>query len=107
MTTLAPVPADNELARLERPQRLGFLPTLAFWKRREVWKIAGPWAAAFVLLWTVLLDLFVRGSIPPWVTPVLAGAGPVLFVGLLERYLRARLERRRALVQAGVLRDRF
>jgi hypothetical protein len=99
MAMLAPVPADKQLARLERPQRLGFLPTLAFWKRRDVWKIAGPWAAAFVLLWTVLLDLFVRGLIPAWASPVIAGAGPVLFVGLLERYLRARLERRRVLVQ--------
>ena len=100
MATLAPAPADNKPARLERPQRLGFLPTLAFWKRREVWKIAGPWAAAFVLVWTVLLDLFVRGLIPAWATPVIAGAGPVLFVGLLERYLRARLEDRRVLGQA-------
>ena len=59
----------NEIARLEHPQRLAFLPTLAFWKRREVWRIAGPWTAAFVLPWTVLLDLFVRELIPAWATP--------------------------------------
>jgi len=105
MATLAPFPPDKALARLERPQRLGFLPTLAFWKRRDVWKIAGPWTAAFVFLWTVLLDLFVRGLIPAWASPVIAGAGPVLFVGLLERYLRARLGRRRVPVQARPPRD--
>jgi hypothetical protein len=98
MSALVPIPAEHPL---ERPQRLGFLPTLAFWRRRDVWKIAGPWTAAFVCLWTVLLDLFVRGLVPAWTSAVIAGAGPMLFVGFLERYLRARLERRRVLAQAN------
>ncbi|WP_434424328.1 hypothetical protein [Nannocystis pusilla] len=101
MPALVPISTEH---RLDRPQRLGFLPTLAFWRRRDVWKIAGPWAATFVGLWTVLLDLFMLGFVPAWASALLAGAGPVLFVGLLERYLRARLERRKILAQTGTRR---
>lgn len=97
MTALAPRPPETEVAHLDRPQPLGFLPTTAFWKRRDVWKIAGPPTGVFVFLWLMMLDLFVIGSTPIWASAVLAGIGPFLFVALLERYLRGRLRRRRPL----------
>lgn len=75
----------------------GLLPTTAFWKRRDVWRIAGPPTGVFVFLWLMMLDLFVIGSTPMWASAMLAGVGPYLFVAILERYLRARLRRRRSL----------
>jgi hypothetical protein len=97
MTALAPRPPETEVANLDRPQRLGFLPTTAFWKRRDVWRIAGPPTGVFVFLWLMMLGLFVTGSTPMWASAMLAGIGPYLFVAVLERYLRVRLRRRRSL----------
>lgn len=97
MKTLAPCPPAGELAYLDRPQRLGFLPTTAFWNRPDVWKIAGRPTGVFVFLWLMMLSLFVVEWTPMWASGLIAGVGPVLFVGLLERYLRARLQRQRAL----------
>jgi len=97
MTALVPRPSETEVAHLDRPQRLGFLPTTAFWKRRDVWRIAGPPTSVFVFLWLLMLDLLVHGTIPMWASSIIAGIGPYLFVALLERYLRARLRRRRSL----------
>jgi hypothetical protein len=97
MTTLAPRPTETAPAYLDRPQRLGILPTTAFWRRPAVWKIAGRPTGAFVFLWLMMLSLFVVDRTPMWASGLIAGAGPYLFVGLLERYLRARLRRRRAL----------
>ena len=97
MTALVPRPPETEVTHLDRPQRLGFLPTTAFWKRRDVWRIAGPPTGVFVFLWLVMLDLFVHGTIPMWASAIIAGIGPYLFVALLERYLRARLRQRRSL----------
>lgn len=84
MTASAPRPPERELARLDRPQRLGFLPTTAFWQRRDVWRMAGPPTCIFVFLWSVMLDLFVDQWTPIWGSGMLGGMGPVLFVGLLE-----------------------
>lgn len=99
METLAPRAPEREPARLDRPQRLGFLPTTAFWQRPDVWKIAGPPTGLFVFLWLMMLSLFVVEWTPMWASGLIAGLGPLLFVGLLERYLRSRLQRRRALAQ--------
>jgi hypothetical protein len=96
-TALAPGPPEPEVTYLDRPQWLGFWPTTAFWKRRDVWRIAGPPTGIFVFLWLMLLDIFVNGSTPMWASGMLAGIGPYLFVGSLERYLRFRLRRRRSL----------
>ena len=98
MTTPAPRPSEKNPARLDRPQRLGFLPTAAFWKRPDVWKIAGPWSAVFVVLWWVLIDLFAKNWIPFWASALLVAMGQFLFIAMLERYLRTRL-RHRALGQ--------
>ena len=94
---LAPQP-QTDPPRLDKPQRLGFLPTTAFWQRGDVWKIAGPAAGMFVFLWLLALDLLVFESTPIWASAILAGIGPFLFIALLERYLRSRIQRPRPLV---------
>ena len=76
------------------PQRWGFVPTMAFWQRPDVWKIAGPPTGVFVFFWLVALDIFVTGTTPLWASGLLGGLGPFLFVGVLERYLRRRMQRR-------------
>ncbi|MDC0669409.1 hypothetical protein POL58_16765 [Nannocystis sp. ncelm1] len=91
----------RELARLDRPQRLGLLPTTAFWQRPDVWRIAGPSTGVFVFLWLMMLSLFVVKWTPMWASALLAGLGPFLFVSVLERYLRRRLRRREALAASG------
>ena len=96
MTALVPQPQADP-PRLDKPQRLGFLPTTAFWRRRDVWKIAGPATGVFAFFWWMALDLLVFESTPIWLSAILAGIGPLLFVALLERYLRSRLQRPRAM----------
>ena len=100
MTAPVPSPPENELAGLDRPQRLGFLPTTGFWKRRDVKRVAAPLIGAFAFLWYIMLGLLVTGSIPLWASGLLAGVGVSLLVGLLERYLRYRIRRRRSLESA-------
>ncbi len=101
MPALAPRPVTAEPARLDRPQRWGIVPTSAFWKRADVWRIAGPPTAIFVVLWSIALDALVFGWTPLWASGLLGGLGPFLFVGLLERYLRRRMQQRRALRPAA------
>lgn len=98
---VAPAPPSSErpgpgadLARLDRPQRLGFLPTTAFWKRPDVWKIVGPWSAVFVFLWLVWIELVLDSLLPLWASLVVAVMGQFVFIVVLERYLRVRLRRR-------------
>lgn len=101
MSALAPRPTHAESARLDAPQRLGIVPTSAFWKRPDVWRIAGLPTGVFVFFWLLGLDLFLSASIPLWASGLLGGLGPLLFVGLLERYLRRRMQQRRALGPAA------
>ena len=99
MPTLTPQPSESKAAGLDRPQRLGFLPTTAFWQRPDVWKVAGRPTGAFVFLWMMMLSLCVVKWTPMWASALLAGLGPFLFVAVLERYLRARLRQRRSLTR--------
>lgn len=57
MASLMPRPPEGATSYLDRPQRLGFLPTRAFWNRRDVWRLAFPLNVGFILLWFALLDL--------------------------------------------------
>ena len=100
MSTLAPRPTDAP-ARLDMPQRWGIVPTSAFWKRPDVWKIARIPTVVFLFFWLVALDIFVTGSTPLWASGLLGGLGPFLFVGLLERFLRRRMRQRRLLGPAA------
>jgi len=74
---------DRPGSHLEIPQRLGILPTIAFWKRPEVWR-HGRWFVApgvMVLMPAVLLGV---GSISQlgWLAPPVGGLA-VMSVGLL------------------------
>ena len=60
-------------------------------------QIAGPPTGVFVFFWLVAADLALPASIPLWGRNLLSALGPYLFVGLLERYLRRRIQQRRAL----------
>lgn len=98
MGELAPRP-PHKPAYLDRPQRFGFLPTLAFWNRRDVAKANGPMLAVFVVLWLLLLGTLADHLLlVGWPRRLAAGLGPYLFLGLLERYLRKRLRARRAML---------
>ncbi len=100
MTAPAQRLPEKDLAYLDRPQRLGFLPTLAFWNRRDVSKVTGPMLGTFVLLWLMALALFVNEWTPTWVSGLLGGLGPYLFLGALERVIRKRLRARARLLPA-------
>lgn len=76
---------------LDRPQRLGFLPTKAFWRRGDVWRAAYPLTLCFAVLWFTVVDLFLSGV---WVRALLCCGGVELFRGLLERHIRKCLRRR-------------
>ncbi len=101
-----PTPSTHEskLARLDRPQRLGFLPTEAFWERRDVKKAARPLIVGFAFQWFMMIDLFAPG-LPVWANSALSVAGLYLFVALLERYIRARLRARARLLPADPVTD--
>jgi hypothetical protein len=97
MGALSPSPDERQPTLVGRPQRLGIVPILAFWNRRDVRRTTGPWMAGFAFLWLILLEVL-RSAVPGWTLALMAGTGPLLFLGILERYLRGRL-RRRALDQ--------
>jgi hypothetical protein len=81
----------SKIARLDRPQRWGVLPTMAFWNRRDVWRIAGLPCGVFAVIWVTLLSNVVGNAIPMWASLVLSGLGPLLFLAVLERGIRKRL----------------
>ncbi len=81
-------------AYLDRPQRLGFLLTRAFWNRPDVKRPTRIVLGGFVILWFTLIDLSASGF---WVNFTLKMAGLYLFQSLLERYIRKRLRQRRQL----------
>ncbi|MDC0668179.1 hypothetical protein [Nannocystis radixulma] len=84
-------PSGKEAAYLDRRQRLGFVPTFAFWTRPDIQKLTGPWLAVFVVLWSIVLSMFVMEWVPLWASGLLGGVGLVIFIALFERYLRFRL----------------
>lgn len=87
---------------LETPQRLGILPTLHFWNRRDVWK-SGRWLFAPLAGASALLTGLAATAVDPWLLPLvgLANGLPVVLAhGLLERYIRRKV-RERARLGAG------
>ena len=81
---------------LETPQRLGILPTLHFWNRRDVWK-SGRWLIAPVAGVSALCTGLASAAVNPWLVPLvgLASGVPVILAhGLLERYVRRRVRDR-------------
>ncbi|MCY0991975.1 hypothetical protein OV203_32860 [Nannocystis sp. ILAH1] len=85
---------------LDRPQRLGFLPTYWFWSDPEREVLLRPLIAAIALPLTPLLFfMMVKLQWPMWTLIAVSGLWPSLVCGLVERHVRAEL-RRRALAAA-------
>jgi hypothetical protein len=81
---------------LETPQRLGILPTMAFWNRKDVWKSAR-WLVAPVVGASVFAIGIVGPQIESFNIVVASGIGaavPLLTMGLLERHVRKVLRQR-------------
>ena len=87
-------------ALLDRPQRLGFLPTFWFWNDRERQRLVTPLLVTIAFPSTALFFfLMARLELPVWLLVVFGTVWPQLVLGLVERRVRREL-RRRAL--AGV-----
>lgn len=95
MFSLVRRPPEQAIVYLDRPQRLGFLPTLAFWNRRDVARVNAPIFGTFVVLWFLVMVGFVGDWVPLWwVRKLLVVLGPYLFLGVLERHIRKWLRAR-------------
>jgi hypothetical protein len=82
---------------LDRPQRLGVLPTWWFWRDRENarlvrWPVWVAIAAAFALALTFDLGWIWAGLLPVFTITIT--------LGLIERHIRRRAVQRRALIDA-------
>ncbi len=101
MLSLVRRPPEKAIVYLDRPQRLGFLPTMAFWNRRDVAKLNAPLFGTFTLLWLLVMISFVDDWVPVWwARSLLVALVPYLFLGALERVIRKRLHARARLLPA-------
>lgn len=86
---------------LETKQRLGILPTLAFWNRRDVWR-STRWFTVPVMTTTIAASVATPIALQAGVWPTAIGAPLAAFgafslaLGGLERYIRKRVKRRHA-----------
>lgn len=88
-------PAGGACVGLDRPQRLGFLPTFWFWNNRERQRLLLPLIVTIALPLTPLLFfLMVRSQLPMWTLIVAGTVWPQLVCGLVERRIRGQLRRR-------------
>lgn len=80
-----------------RPQRLGILPTIAFWNDWEAQRLILPFVimTAPVLLLINVLQMWLR--LHAWISIAANLVIPFLTMGLVERYVRAQVRRRAAL----------
>lgn len=79
---------------LERPQRLGFLPSWWFWNQKENWRLIRLPMVLLVLVVFVALELV---SLPPLLGAVTVAVTLTLALGLAERYVRQKALTRRAM----------
>jgi hypothetical protein len=82
---------------LDRPQRLGLLPTMWFWNDHERQQLLTPLASA-VLIPLALLLWWLKSflGLGMWLQLVPMFIGPYLMMGLVERHIRRQLVRRAA-----------
>jgi hypothetical protein len=85
-------PDGSAIALVDRPQRLGILPTWAFW-RRVPGKVKDP--IVFVGFTATLGTVLFAGANGPLVGAAAGAGGMLLVLGLTERYVRSRVLRRR------------
>lgn len=80
---------------LDRPQRLGFLPSMWFWNDHARHRLVLPIVMWLSLPLTPLIFfLIVRFQLPIWLLPVVSGVWPFVVMGLVERHIRGELRRR-------------
>ncbi|WP_434425595.1 hypothetical protein [Nannocystis pusilla] len=93
---MQPVPVSSAPPRLlDRPQRLGFLPTAWFWNDPERQRLVLPIVLSVTLPWMpVLFYLVMRGPLPFALFVVVNTLAPYLGMGLVERHIRRELRRR-------------
>lgn len=91
---------------LDRPQRLGVLPTLWFWNDEQRHRLVLPLVLLMSLPFTPLLFyLVVRFQLSLWLLPVVTVVWPFLVMGLVERHIRRALLRR-ALIEHDVIAEK-
>lgn len=94
---MAHEPDKPRVYLLDRPQRLGILPTYRFWNDRDNWsfvQVPQAVAAAVVVLVGVL-------ALPLVLAVTVAPLSIVLGLGLFERYIRRSARKRRSLAAAS------
>jgi hypothetical protein len=82
----------QQLALLDRPQPLGFLPTRRFWQDHENQRLAGPPFAVLVGVLILVINLLL--DIPWWAAGLAFLGAMLLLQGLFERYIRHAAKRR-------------
>lgn len=87
---------------LDRPQRLGFLPTVWFWNDPGRQRLVLPIVLSVTLPWMpVLFYLVMRWPLPFALFVVVNTLAPYLGMGLIERHIRRELRRRELAAAAG------
>lgn len=88
MSSLMPTEPPRQPVYLDRPQRLGIVPTFAFWNQPEVWRHARGLAATAAAVWVVVAGALLSGTMPPLMLGLVGALGMVVLLGLLERHVR-------------------
>lgn len=86
--------SEGDRHLLDRPQRLGVLPTWWFWNDRENWRKVG-WAFAIL---AAAMNIVLMVIDPPLLIGLaIISVVMVLAIGVLEKYVRRQALRRREL----------
>jgi hypothetical protein len=91
MTRALKVPANRSL--LDRPQRLGILPTIWFWNDWGVQRLILPFILISLPVFLLLDMLRMWLGLEPWVTIAVNLVLAFLMMGMIERYVRAQARR--------------
>lgn len=82
---------------MSKPQPLGFLPSVGFW--HDLWRTEPQLHTFFTLLWVTvnapLVFLILRYLPPSWLSLSLVVLLPLLSMGVVEKWLRSLIVRRR------------
>jgi hypothetical protein len=79
---------------LERPQRLGLMPTWSFWNRRDAWGSAKVMVAPAAGGLVALAALGAGAGAPLWSVVVGSATIYVVGLGIFERHIRRKVQQR-------------
>lgn len=79
---------------LDRPQRMGILPSYWFWNRKENYQHIR-WPQAIMAGLLIFIWGIIPKELPLWLSALVPGVAIVLALGLFERYIRRRAIARR------------